>query len=127
MAAGGVDAAVNDDRPTPFIEKKTELAHGQQAQAATETDSRPAKEATAPQQAADDFLPEGWAKSVNGYTKRPVYRMVQDGGQPFAVVTQVEGMQYEVQIRNGDKQLIVSNQTGALSEVLAKAEAELNT
>ena len=77
------------------------------------------------QQVAGDFLPEGWVKIVNGYTKRPVYRMEQGGGQPFAVVTQVEGMQYEVQIRHGDKQLIVSNQTGALSEVLAKAEAEL--
>lgn len=77
------------------------------------------------QQVAGDFLPEGWVKIVNGYTKRPVYRMEQGSGQPFAVVTQVEGMQYEVQIRHGDKQLIVSNQTGALSEVLAKAEAEL--
>lgn len=95
---------------------KAQRAAAQQAEAAPAASS---------QRAADDFLPEGWTKSINGYTKRPVYRMEQGGGQPFAVVTQVEGMQYERQIRHGDKQLTVSNQTGALSEVLAKAEAEL--
>lgn len=95
------------------------------AKAAAEAANKAVAQDVAEQSPADDALPNGWTKSVNGYTKRPVYRMEQGGGQPFAVVTQVEGMQYEVQIRHGDKQLIVSNQTGALSEVLAKAEAEL--
>ena len=95
------------------------------AKAAAEAANKAVAQDVAEQSPADDFLPDGWDKSVNGYTKRPVYRMEQGGGQPFAVVTQVEGMQYEVQIRHGDKQLTVSKQTGALSEVLAKAEAEL--
>ncbi|OZA55716.1 MAG: hypothetical protein B7X79_13910 [Acidovorax sp. 17-64-282] len=95
------------------------------AKAAAEAANKAVAQDVAEQSPADDALPNGWTKSVNGYTKRPVYRMEQGGGQPFAVVTQVEGMQYEVQIRHGDKQLIVSNQTGALSEVLAKAETEL--
>ena len=85
----------------------------------------PAAPAPEPAAQADEFLPEGWTKSINGYTKRPVYRMEQGGGQPFAVVTQTEGMAYEVQIRHGDKQLTTSTQRGALSEVLAGAKAEL--
>jgi hypothetical protein len=95
------------------------------AKAAAEAANKAVAQDVAEQSPADDFLPEGWTKSVNGYTKRPMYRMEQGGGQPFAVVTQVEGMQYEVQIRHGDKQLTVSTQRGALSEVLAKAETEL--
>lgn len=115
------------DTKAPFREiTKTEYDYAQelkaQRAAAPQAEAAPA---AATQQATDDFLPEGWIKIINGYTKRPVYRMEQGGGQPFAVVTQVEGMQYEVQIRHGSKQLTVSNQTGALSEVLAKAEAEL--
>ncbi|TXH46821.1 MAG: hypothetical protein E6Q97_28735 [Desulfurellales bacterium] len=115
------------DTNAPFREiTKTEYDYAQelkaQRAAAQQAEAAPAASS---QQATDDFLPEGWTKSINGYTKRPVYRMEQGGGQPFAVVTQVEGMQYEMQIRHGDKQLTVSNQTGALSEVLAKAEAEL--
>ncbi len=115
------------DTNAPFREiTKTEYDYAQelkaQRAAAQQAEAVPAASS---QQATDDFLPEGWTKSINGYTKRPVYRMEQGGGQPFAVVTQVEGMQYEMQIRHGDKQLTVSNQTGALSEVLAKAEAEL--
>lgn len=95
------------------------------AKAAAEAANKAVAQDVAEQSPADDALPNGWIKIINGYTKRPVYRMEQGGGQPFAVVTQVEGMQYEVQIRHGDKQLTASKQTGALSEVLAKAEAEL--
>lgn len=115
------------DKGFVLIDKRAQNAQraSQNPTVAPASQAQQSAPAASSQQATDDFLPEGWTKSVNGYTKRPVYRMEQGGGQPFAVVTQVEGMRYEVQIRHGDKQLIVSNQTGALSEVLAKAETEL--
>lgn len=115
------------DTKAPFREiTKTEYDYAQElkAQRAAAPQAEAAQPAT-PQRGGNDFLPEGWTKSVNGFTKRPVYRMEQGVGQPFAVVTQTDGMTYEVQIRHGDKQLTTGAQRGALSEVLAAAEAEL--
>lgn len=117
----------NGDRSGGFWEiTKTEydyaksLQAGAQAKPDTQGDGETKQTAQAAQATGDD-LPDGWTKGENGFTKRPVYRFNQDVGQPFAVVTQVEGMKYEVQIRHGDKQLDEFTTIGALMEVLPKA------
>lgn len=111
--------------PTGGFHEITKIEYEYAQELMAKKAAEPAAPAAAPTPQADEFLPDGWTQSVNGYTKRPVYRMEQDGGKPFAVVTQTEGMTYEVQIRHGDKQLTISTQRGALSEVLAGAKADL--
>lgn len=73
----------------------------------------------------DSMLPDGWAKSENGFTKRAVYRKNQGIGQPFAVVADQGGMAFEVEIRHGDKVVEQSRVVGARSEAIAKADAML--
>lgn len=126
---------VNNDRPGEVVGEVREVSEGKGLPAPESTNQQgaedgqqvqgqaPAEEVT--QQQQDDFLPEGWSKSKNGFTGRAVYRREQGVGKPFAVVTQTEGIAYEVQIRHGDKQLIASDRKGALSEVLAYAQQEL--
>lgn len=122
---GGVGpAAQQESAAKKTVAQRDEETWTHMGQDAADPQAEAAQPAT-PQRGGNDFLPEGWTKSVNGFTKRPVYRMEQGVGQPFAVVTQTEGMTYEVQIRHGDKQLTTGAQRGALSEVLAAAEAEL--
>lgn len=79
----------------------------------------------APAKPKDDMLPNGWAQSENGFTKRAVFRKNQDIGQPFAVVNHVEGMTYDIEVRHGDKAVDSARVVGARSEALAKADALL--
>ena len=73
VSAGVLDRFVADNMKKKVAAQQGTPTHqdpGEKPEAAPEAAS---------QQVADDFLPEGWAKSVNGYTKRPVYRMEQGG------------------------------------------------
>lgn len=86
----------------------------------------PVAEIPATTSANDSGLPDGWKELRNGFNNRPVYRLDQDGGKPFAVVQRNGINDFSVEIRQGDKRLSQVDVVKSKADALAFAKSKLD-